>query len=531
MWSLPAAKVAIVIAGCLAMIYTQLTMSPATIEFARSFGATGLHIGILGALPTGMLFLQFLSALTANRLRYRRRVWFWVTLAQRLLFLPLALGPWLAPGLSEHTWLWLLIGLTALNHGLIHFSTPLWLSWMGDYLPHRGLSHYWGRRHAWMQMAAAVSLFAGALYMLGDASGIRSSFGVLLVVGAAFGVADILLFVKVDEPPVTPSPSPRIRDVLAAPFRHPDFRRFIGFTCYWHMAAMVAAPFISYYLLSYVGMDVYHVMLLWTFSWIGGALFSPRLGRLAENYGNRPVLVICTAFKSLNVLALLLTPQDPNFAFWLLVPVFMIDAALNAGIVIANNGFMIKNSPTENRAMFIAAGTAVAGMVGGVTSVVAGLFIALCAGTQWQLLGLTLNNFHMVFVVSLVMRLAAAVLARRVREPTSEGVRVVMAELVGVTPIRIMRFPLEMYRTWRHPIEDVRPVACAEAAGALGPLLAEPLDIDAEFGEPARIRDLTSAESLADSLTTDPWAPEELHLVVPRSVPSAEVGISMRKTG
>ncbi len=172
------------------MIYTQLTMSPATIEFARSFGATGLHIGILGALPTGMLFLQFLSALTANRLRYRRRVWFWVTLAQRLLFLPLALGPWLAPGLSEHTWLWLLIGLTALNHGLIHFSTPLWLSWMGDYLPHRGLSHYWGRRHAWMQMAAAVSLFAGALYMLGDASGIRSSFGVLLVVEALDIVAD-----------------------------------------------------------------------------------------------------------------------------------------------------------------------------------------------------------------------------------------------------------------------------------------------------------------------------------------------------
>ncbi len=450
-WSLPAAKFAIVVAGCLAMVYTQLTMSPATIEYARSFGATGLHIGILGAIPTGMLFMQFLAALAANRLKYRRRVWFWVTLVQRLLFLPMALGAWLMPDVANQVWLWLLMGITALNHGLIHFSTPLWLSWMGDYLPHRGLNHYWGRRHSWMQVAAAVSLFGGALFMLEDDSGIRSSFGVLLVVGAVFGVADILLFAKVDEPPVTPAPSPRLRDVLSAPFRHADFRCFIGFTCYWHVAAMVAAPFISYYLLAYVGMDVYHVMLLWTCSWIGGAMFSTRLGRLAEVYGNRPVLVICTAFKSLNVLALLLTPQDPQLAFWILIPAFMIDAALNAGIAIANNGFLIKNSPTENRAMFIAAGTAVAGMVGGVTSILAGVFMTLTSHTTWMVGGLSLTNFHVLFSVSLVLRLLAAVLARRVREPSSEGVRVVMAELVGVTPIRILRFPLEMYRTFRRP--------------------------------------------------------------------------------
>src|SRR5690606_6980162 len=110
------AQLAIMIAGCLAMVYTQLTMSPATIEFARNFGATGLHIGILGALPTGMLFMQFLAALAANHLKYRRRLWFWVTFAQRLLLLPLALGPWLLPGLSDQFWLWVLIWLTAVNH-------------------------------------------------------------------------------------------------------------------------------------------------------------------------------------------------------------------------------------------------------------------------------------------------------------------------------------------------------------------------------------------------------------------------------
>ena len=34
------------------MIYLQLTTSPATVQFARALGGNGLHIGILGALPT-----------------------------------------------------------------------------------------------------------------------------------------------------------------------------------------------------------------------------------------------------------------------------------------------------------------------------------------------------------------------------------------------------------------------------------------------------------------------------------------------
>ena len=60
---------------------------------------------------------------------------------------------------------------------------------------------------------------------------------------------------------------------------------------------MVGAPFISMYLLEHVGMDLFHVLLLWTISWVGGALLSNQLGQWAERFGQRPVLVLCTAFK------------------------------------------------------------------------------------------------------------------------------------------------------------------------------------------------------------------------------------------
>ncbi len=428
------------------MAYTQLTMSPATIEFARAHGATGLHIGLLGALPTGTLFMQFLAAVVVNHLRYRRRLWFWLSIAQRLVYVPVALGAVFWSGASAGVWLWGLIAVTAVNHAMLHFCSPLWLSWMGDYLPHRGLSQFWGRRHVWMQWSAAVSLFGGALLLYKSGLEFVPAFAVLTGVAAVLGVVDILFFLKIEEPPVSAVPQPKLGRVLTAPFKDPQFRSYIEYTCFWHFAAMVGAPFISLYLLEHVGMHVYNVLLLWAASWVGGALMSGRLGHWVEKFGHRPMLILCTAFKALNMLALLCTPGDPTLAFWFLMPVLMADAQLNAGIAIANNGFLLKNSPSENRSMFIAAGTAVAGTVGGITAIVAGLLLTLIGSWSLSWGSFTIVGFHVLFAASLVLRLFALVLARRVQEPASHGTRHVVMELVGATPLRILRFPLGLYR-------------------------------------------------------------------------------------
>ena len=427
-WSLTGAKRAIIVAGCLAAAYTQLTTSPATIEYIRSMGANEFHIGILGALPT---LMQFVSAVVVNHLQYRRRLWFWVAITHRLLLLPTALGPWMFPGLSNEFWVWMLLATTALNQGLLHFSSPLWLSWMGDYLPHEGLSSYWGSRQLWMQITAAISLLGAAFLILHSGLSIEISYSVMICIGTGCGVADLLLFRKVFEPPVQQVPSPRLRQVLSEPFRNREFRRYIGFMCFWNFAAMAGAPFISLYLLAEIGMDLYHVLLLWTISWVGGAMLSRTLGRWADSHGSQPVLVMCVALKSSNMLALLLVPHSPTIAFWILTPCFMLDAVLNAGILIANNGFMIKNSPSENRTMYIAATTAIAGMVGGVTSIVAGAVMQTLSGHHWTFGSWTIGNFQLMFITSIALRWVGLVMTRYVQEPSARHTWDVVQELVS----------------------------------------------------------------------------------------------------
>jgi MFS family permease len=422
-WPLPVAQRVIIFAGCLATIYTQFTMSPATVEYARTMGATGVHIGILAALPTGMLFTQFLTAWVVTGLRFRRRTWMAVSLIQRTIYLPVAFGPWLIPGIPESFWLWGLILAAAANYGMLHFGSPLWLSWMGDYLPPQGLNRFWGARQLWMQWTAAGTLGICAVVLLKCGLPIRVAFTGLLCFASLAGVLDILCFIKIHEPPVTQARTTKMRQVLAAPFCDPNYRTFIYYSCFWHFAAMLGAPFISLYLLSYIGMELFQVLVLWSLSWIGGAVVSHWVGYFADTFGNRPLLVLCTAFKSVNMFALLLVPPDPALAFWLLIPVLMVDAMLNAGIENANKGFMLLNSPVENRTVFIAAGTALAGMVGCITAISAGSLLTALEAYRWTMQTpfgpMVLTNFHLLFGFSFLMRLAAVELARWVREPGS----------------------------------------------------------------------------------------------------------------
>ena len=447
MWPLKTAKRNIIIAGCLGTAYTQLTLSAASIDYVRSLGGTSYHVGILNALPVGLLGFQFLAAVVANHLTYRRKLWMWLSILQRAIVVPAAFGPLVFPEWGDRPWVWVFLLTVALNQGLLHFCTPLWLSWMGDYLPHGDLSSYWGRRHRWMQWGAAASLFAGAVLIYYADIGVRIGYPILAGIAGVLGIADILIFLKVEEPAVTQVAAPTLRAVFSAPFQHPGFRSFIGFMCFWHFSAMIGAAFISLYLLDFVGMSLFGVMCLWTWSWVGGALTSAWLGRIADRFGSKPLLVLCVFFKSINMMALLSIPRDPVTAYYILIPVFMVDAGLNAGFAIATNGFLLKNSPAENRTMYIASGTAMAGMVGGGTAIIVGGVLAQFQGWTMEFLGREIGPYHVCFAVSLLLRFVAVTIVSRIHEPTSHETMQVVTALIGVTPIRMMRFPVGLYRS------------------------------------------------------------------------------------
>ena len=187
------------------------------------------------------------------------------------------------------------------------------------------------------------------------------------------------------------------------------------------------------YIKEYLGIPGNELLIMWSIFLASGAVCARQIGRWTERFGQRPVLILSVSLKSINVIAFLLLPAgNPRLAFWVLLPVFCIDSILNIGYVISTNGFMIKNSPRENRAMYIAAGNGFAGIVGGITAVAAGIFLDQLANWRGVIWGRTLVNFHLVFAISLLLRLIAIYVAWNVHEPASHKTRHMLAELFGL---------------------------------------------------------------------------------------------------
>ena len=95
--------------------------------------------------------------------------------------------------------------------------------------------------------------------------------------------------------------------------------------------------------------------------------------------------------------------------------------------------------------MFIAAGTALAGLVGGITSVVCGGLLTWFS-LDTVVFGIPISSYRMLFLVSILLRLASLLLAVRIRETDSHGTRHVVSQLIGATPLRLIHFPVGLFR-------------------------------------------------------------------------------------
>ncbi len=446
----------VTVAGCFSMIFAAGIASPAATDFFRSLGMNEFHFGLLGGVPMIMLFLQFVGALIAPRLRRRKGLFILFTLLSRLLYLPVALMPLLCPGLSQGAWVFYTILIIALSQALANFSLPLWFSWMGDLVPPSLTNRFWSRRHLWVQSTwtlaylgvAALSYFAGLP--------IRVLYAVIVLGGCLAGILDILIYLRIKEPIPPQAPNYSMVDILRAPFEHPEYRTFVRFHCYWYVAVNFFAPFTQLYVLKVLGVSAWQVTILWCLYGIANIPTARLWGRLADRYGNRPVLTVCVWAKSLVVISFLLV--TPSVAIPVLAATFFFDGMLNSGFSIATNGYMFKMAPPMERSMFVAAITGLAGLCGCAAALLSGALLKQTTGFDLTFLGRHWNNYHLMFMVSMVLRWGAVLFAHRIREPKSSSTRDVFGYLVDLLPVQFIQIPIGWVRQLTSGLGDKDPL-------------------------------------------------------------------------
>jgi MFS family permease len=448
----------ITIAGCLAMVYVAGTTCPAFVEFMRAIGARDVHFGLLAGVPMVMLSMQFLGAAITNVIPSRKPLFMALVILGRFLYVPLAVVPAVVPSIRGDAAVTFVLLLLAVAGALMNITGPLWLSWMADLIPRRILNTYWGRRQRWMYVTWTAAFLAVAAFTSLARLPITVSFPVLAIIAAIAGITDIVLFVWVREPPNMVMRGKPVLATLLAPVRNPEYRPFVLYSCAWAASAMFAAAFMQVYVLKILGLSVWQTTLIWCATGVGIALVSSFWGKLADRYGHRPILAVCMGLKSLIVLTFLLV--TPRTVLWLLPTMLLIDSLWEGGLMVASNGYMLKIAPQQNRSMFIAAITGLAGICGGLGAILGGAFLEATSAFSANFLERSWGNYHLLFAVNILMRLGCIYLAYRVREPKAATPEKLLYVLRGAWPMRFLLFPVGLYRRidmqWTSGIKETK---------------------------------------------------------------------------
>lgn len=432
------------------MIFTVGIGSPATTKFYLAIGANNFHFGIITGLPMLMLFMQFIGAAALNRAKRRKPLFIFCLILCRILYLPIAFLPFLPGGTASPYLVPTVISLLAISAAAHNLAIPFWFSWMADLIPKRIMNRVWGARQMAMHITWTMAYLLVTFYLYTSQQPATTIFPILTALAVIAGVTDILLFIHVDEPPNETTDHNKPWQDFLAPLQHPLYRRFVAYSCAWSFACHFAASFMLLYALKVLQLDPWKATLIWCLQGVGMAVGSRMWGRLADRFGNRPVLKLCTTLKPMIVIVFFLA--TPRNVIWLLPLAFLPDGMLNAGNTLASNGYMLSIAPRKNRSMFIAAITGLAGICGGLASLSGGLLLNTTAGWQGTILGYTLNPFHLVFAISFSLRLLCQPLVWRIEEPGSRHTRQVIGAIMDEWPMWLVRFPIGLYRRYRNQL-------------------------------------------------------------------------------
>jgi MFS family permease len=438
----------VTVAGALgASYYTICIASAPRVKFLTSLGATAFDFGLMATLGSVALIFQVASGYLCSRVRSRKRAWFGVVLTHRMMFAGVLAAPFFfTSDAARIVWI---VAIQFLHDSLANLGTPMWFSWMSDIVPGEALNRHWASRQRFTTGAAiAASVLLAMVFDWFEAAGHAvGGFVILGAIGTLMGVVDILLFIPVPEPPwQVPSgdesaePPPGLFQALLQPVRDPQFRPFLVFSSYYYFAALVAWPFFALYMVDFLKVGARDVQLMLAAQPLGVVLSTRFWGLLCDTYGQRPVLQLALLGKAVFPLAFIVAPMHQGAAIAILTLALFLDGLIDAGMLLAMQGMLLKHTPRRSRSMYLAAFNFLSlGLAAGSAPLLAGWMIDAMKGMTWSVGVYVFGGFHVAFLISLLMRFGAYWLTPRLHDPQGVPLATMLRHLKGVNLPRATR--------------------------------------------------------------------------------------------
>lgn len=377
--------------------------------FVRALGVSEFVYGLLMALPVMSGLFQILAAYVLEYTGARKKLFMIGGILQRLSIIPVVILPLVIPNELKGLTIGLIVFFLMVSAVGGAFNGVTFISWMAALVPLKIRGRFFSQRQMLFTFTGMVGgmLASFALDRIDGFVGFAVVFSVVTV----FAIMDILCFIRVYDPPmVKPQQRISVSKIWSEVLRHPNFRRYLIFWAVWVFGVNISGPFFSAYMIDYLKMTYLEITIYTqTVSNIITILVIRRWGVLIDMFGNKPVLRVCgTGVTVLPFLWLLASPEN-----YMIIPFIHIFTGLFwNGIDLTSNNLVMGLSPDENRSFYIAGFSMITSVVGSVVAyAVGGLFMEVAEGLANSLniiiFGQRLNNYHMLFMLSSIIRFIA----------------------------------------------------------------------------------------------------------------------------
>jgi len=448
--------------------------------FALLLGASNFHIGILTALPFLMQTIQIAAVIVVERLRMRKLIAVPSYFAVYASWVPIALIPFVVDIPDTRAVLLLLCftGIRGVGNALVNTS---WTSWLREMAGAGAMGDFFARRLRVATIAAAVSSLAGALYIdwwkdIAAEESVIFGYSYAILFGSiALGLSAVVLMARIPEPRLAALDGvrPSIMRTLTAPLRDVNYRQLVSYLGLWNFVAHLAAPFFTVYMLTKLELSLSIVVGLGVLSQVASVLFLRVWGPLADRYGSKAVLSICSSLYFLVILGWTFTtlPDVHRLTMPLLVFLHFLVGIASAGINVASTTIRMKLAPQAQATAFLTVSSLAANLGAAISPLLGGAFVDffsarhLNVAVEWvdpervvSFPAIFLTGYDFLFTVAFVLGLFTLGTLARIQEEGEAESEVVLEELMSQTRenLRALNFVPGLSFVSRLPLAGMR---------------------------------------------------------------------------
>lgn len=367
------------------------------VGFFLWLGATPFMMSIYGALIPLASVLQPFSLMIAHTFKSKKRFILLMALLGRPVFLTLGLVALIDSGVK----VWIALLVFFFFQIVTSSAGPAWQAWMSDLVDQRVRGKYFGFRNLITGLVSVPATLAAG-YVLDVLGGGFWAFFVMFAIGSIFGAFDVYALKIQDEDPNSTENMINTHVLFEVLKLKGDYRKFLTAYILITFTGAISGPYpvvmmIDDFHYSYATLGIITVA-----SSLAAAFAQPVWGHLGDRYGPFKMLKIVAFFRALLMLGWSLAL--PSLLYML--PFQMIIGIIaNAGLGLMSFSTLLNVAPTFGKTEAFSLYSSLVSLASFVGNIISGLLILLLVSVSFKFIGLTFNDYRIIFFIAFVARL------------------------------------------------------------------------------------------------------------------------------